>query len=193
MSGNTNLGLATDLPKDISLMINLISALSGEDKSKLAHLKKDELITQLSFLLQCDKEKVENLFMGHDQNQEMDFTNLSRLWKLVRRGVVKSKTNPFGTLTEKVFEGIKFGIHNTIRNIKAAEAHRNLKGDTPNINIKINNQKDAMYLVQNGSTKNQAVSNSWEKLLNNSSASSMVDKVEASRSANDNPHAAGKK
>ena len=196
MSGNTKIGLSADLPKETALMINLINALSGEDKAKLAHLKKDELITQLSFLLQCDKEKVANLFSAHDQNQDMDFTNLSRLWKLVKRGVVKAKNSPFASLTEKVYESFKFGEHIRIRNQKLAEIKSSQQGktqsyianDRPHLNIKITNQKvDALkYLVQNGATKKQAVSNDWEKLLTNATSSSMVDKVEASRLANDN-------
>lgn len=192
MASNTKIGLSADLPKDTALMINLINALSGEDKAKLAHLKKDELVTQLSFLLQCEKEKVANLFSAHDQNQDRDFTNLSRLWKLVKRGVVKSKSSPFATLTAKVYEHLKFNAHLKIRDQKLAEAINSQldkpQTEQPNLTIKFRDQKaNALkYLVQNGMTKEQAASSNWEKLLTNATNSSMVDKVEASRQANDN-------
>lgn len=165
MSSNSNLSLSNEEQPDVALMQDLLSNLSGEGKMQLAHLSHDELLTKLSFCLECEKKELENLFVSHDQNQLLNMVTVANLWKQVKRGVVKAQKSAFANLPAQVFENIVFQTHFKFKDTKAAELAS--VADKP---------------IARGS----AVLNDWSQIIKNTTVSdSMVQKVEASR-ANDN-------
>lgn len=107
MAGGLGVDKSKSLPNHLEFAVHLISSLTGEDPSKLAQLTEGDLVTYLSFLLKCEKDKVMKLISHHNQNQDLDFITLSKLWRLVNKNVVKNATKTKKGLPEKVFHEIE--------------------------------------------------------------------------------------
>lgn len=103
----SSLNLSQDLPNDITIAINIICELTGEDVHKISPLPQDKIYDMLSFLLKCEKDKLKKLFREHDENQEIDTKTLQIMWKLLQKGVIKAKKRSFTQLDEKVDENIR--------------------------------------------------------------------------------------
>jgi len=103
----SSLNLGQDLPNDISIAINIICELTGEDPNKISSLPPDEIYDMLSFLLKCQKDKLKKLFREHNDGQEIDVKTLQIMWKLLQKGVIKARKRGFTQLAEKVDENIR--------------------------------------------------------------------------------------
>ncbi len=112
---NSSLNLGQDLPKDINFAINMICELTGEEPHKIASLHKDEIYSILSFLLKCEKEKLQKLLREHDHNQELDMKTLQMMWKLVQKSVVKARKRSFTGLDEKVDENLRINMGRMVK------------------------------------------------------------------------------
>lgn len=102
MAGGLGVNKGKDLPDHLEFAVSLISSLTGEEPDRLHTLSEDELITYLSFILKCEKDKVLRLITHHNTNQELDFVTLSKLWKLVNRNIVKGPSRKKNGIPEKV-------------------------------------------------------------------------------------------
>jgi hypothetical protein len=107
---HSSLNLGQDLPSEIQFAIRMICELTGEDPIKIAQLHKDEIYSILSFLLKCEKDKIKKIFREHDENKELDLTALQMLWKLLDKGVVKSKHLGLLPLEKSVSESINLNF-----------------------------------------------------------------------------------
>ena len=164
-NSNSNLSLSNEMQSDIALIQDLLSELSGEDKMQLAHLSEDELLTKLSYCLECEKEDLMNLLASHDQNLISDMVTVAMLWKQVKRGVVKGQKSVFASLPQPVHENILW------KSI---------------LKFKDNKEAEFKSVTNKPISRSVNVSNDWNKIVQNTAPVSMVDKVEASRAQNDN-------
>lgn len=109
MSNNKlSVGLNKLLPQETDRAIKLIAALTGEHPNKFANMQPEEIFQFLSFLLKCEKKKVEELIREHNQSEELDTNSIARLWKLDARHVVKGKKSKFGSMIEPFFQKLMF-------------------------------------------------------------------------------------
>jgi hypothetical protein len=96
------------LPQDVDFAIALICSLTGEEPDKLHKLHHEQILTYLSYLLKCEKQKVINLLRNHNQNQNLDFISLAKLWRLVSKGIINQKPRRTGVQQEAVQTNIEF-------------------------------------------------------------------------------------
>ncbi|MFN8912528.1 MAG: hypothetical protein ACK5V4_07140, partial [Alphaproteobacteria bacterium] len=62
MSNNRiTVGISKGLPQEKDRAIKIIVAFTGENPNKLSKLSMDELVQYLGFIMQCEKEKIEEL------------------------------------------------------------------------------------------------------------------------------------
>lgn len=99
--------ISKTLPEETDHAVQLIVALTGENPAKLAKMSKEDLFMYLSFLLKCEKDKVQSLLREHDQNTELDAASLAKLWKLVAKHSIPDKKKQFGSLEAKTYEHLK--------------------------------------------------------------------------------------
>ncbi|MFN5381746.1 MAG: hypothetical protein ACK5AV_00805 [Alphaproteobacteria bacterium] len=116
MSNNRiTVGISKGLPQEKDRAIKIIVAFTGENPNKLSKLSMDELVQYLGFIMQCEKEKIEELLREHDQNQELDEVSIKALWKLVSKGTIKAQEKDFGTMPKKSYEQLKFLMSGLMR------------------------------------------------------------------------------
>jgi len=108
MSHNLDIQLDKTLPKETDLAIKLIAALTGEDPAKFHGMSADEIFQHLAFLMKCRKEKILELLREHDQNEALDLNELSRLWKLSAKNVVRGRKSTMGSTPTAFVEKILF-------------------------------------------------------------------------------------
>ncbi len=173
-TNHSNLSLFHETNLDIALMQNMLSELTGEDKWLLSNLSKDELLTKLSYCLECKKENLLNLFTTHNQSELRGKISFAKFWKQVNSGAVEKHKSHLANLPEKVFENIVFQNHFKIQVAKSAELASAQASKVKH-------------------TQLSNISNDWSKIIQNTAPTSMVDKIEASRPINDNSLLDGKK
>lgn len=115
MSSKITMGVSKGLPQEKDRAVRLIIAFTGENPSKLAKMSMDQLLDILSYILKCEKNKVASLLREHDQNIEIDDVGVKALWHLVSKGVVKPKKSKFATLTNEVYDQLKFLMSSLVR------------------------------------------------------------------------------
>ena len=109
--------IRSDISETKAMAIALILELTGEEPEKLEDFDTAHLFTLLSFLLKCEKEKIQKLFRNYDNEKQFDAASLNKLWKFIQKGIIDGKKKEFGTIDNKVFEQIKFMASSKVEDI----------------------------------------------------------------------------